>query len=129
MALIRKKLETEKEKIKSKYDTIKLKELLNKTKKNNKNNKNIINNTQNITNNITNNQFNLQLFLNERCKDALNINDFVDSLEIFLAVLPNNIIALRSPPNSFLIFLENCNVASISSLEYLCILYFFLLSI
>lgn len=34
-----------------------------------------------ITNNI-NNKFNLNVFLNETCKDALNIQDFVQSLQI-----------------------------------------------
>ena len=34
------------------------------------------------TNNITNNQFNLNVFLNEECKNALNIGDFVDSLKL-----------------------------------------------
>jgi Zinc-finger of C2H2 type len=34
------------------------------------------------TNNITNNQFNLNVFLNEDCKHALNIGDFVDSLKL-----------------------------------------------
>lgn len=34
------------------------------------------------TNNITNNQFNLNVFLNEECKNALNIEDFVDSLKL-----------------------------------------------
>jgi len=34
------------------------------------------------TNNITNNQFNLNVFLNEECKNALNIDDFVDSLKL-----------------------------------------------
>ena len=37
----------------------------------------------NTTNNTTNN-FNLNLFLNEQCKDALNISDFIDSLKITL---------------------------------------------
>ena len=32
--------------------------------------------------NINNNQFNLQLFLNEKCKDAMSITDFVNSIEI-----------------------------------------------
>lgn len=32
--------------------------------------------------NTTNNKFNLNLFLNEQCKDALNINDFIESLTI-----------------------------------------------
>ena len=36
----------------------------------------------NNNNTITNNQFNLNLFLNENCKDALNITDFVRSLEV-----------------------------------------------
>jgi len=47
-----------------------------------------------ITNNITNNNnninshnktFNLQVFLNETCKDAMNINDFVDSIKLQLS--------------------------------------------
>jgi len=37
------------------------------------------NNTTNTTNN---NQFNLQMFLNEDCKNALNIKDFVNSLQL-----------------------------------------------
>jgi len=41
--------------------------------------KNVVNNIVNNTNN-----FNLNLFLNEKCKDALNINDFIDSLKITL---------------------------------------------
>jgi len=40
----------------------------------------------NITNNNTtmNNNFNLNVFLNEQCKDALNISDFINSLKITL---------------------------------------------
>jgi hypothetical protein len=45
----------------------------------NTNNTNI--NTQN------NNQFNLQFFLNETCKDAMNIVDFVNSLQVQIADL------------------------------------------
>jgi hypothetical protein len=37
--------------------------------------------TNNVTNNTTNN-FNLNLFLNEKCKDALNLMDFVNSLKL-----------------------------------------------
>jgi len=39
-----------------------------------------------VTNNNTtnNNQFNLNIFLNEQCKDALNLEDFIDSLEVKL---------------------------------------------
>ena len=36
-----------------------------------------------------NNNFNLQLFLNEDCKDALNIKDFVNSLQLQLKDLDN----------------------------------------
>lgn len=36
----------------------------------------------NITNNTNNTQFNLNFFLNEECKDAINLSDFVNSLEI-----------------------------------------------
>jgi hypothetical protein len=39
----------------------------------------VINNT---TNNNTTNNFNLQMFLNVQCKDALNITDFVNSLQL-----------------------------------------------
>ncbi len=41
-------------------------------------------NTSNITNNtiINNNNFNLHIFLNEKCKNAMSINDFIDSLKI-----------------------------------------------
>jgi hypothetical protein len=35
-------------------------------------------------NNNTTNNFNLNVFLNEHCKDALNISDFIDSLKITL---------------------------------------------
>jgi len=48
--------------------------------------------TTNITNNQINSNnktFNLQIFLNEQCKDAMNIMDFVDSLKIQLTDLEN----------------------------------------
>ena len=43
----------------------------------------------NTTNNTTNNnqQFNLQFFLNEQCKDALNITDFMRSIELNMSDL------------------------------------------
>ena len=47
---------------------------------------NTINNITHITNNKT---FNLNVFLNETCKDAMNIMDFVDSLKIQLSDLEN----------------------------------------
>ena len=46
-------------------------------------NNNTTNNT-NINNNSHNKTFNLQFFLNETCKDAMNIMDFVDSIKIQL---------------------------------------------
>lgn len=39
----------------------------------------------NITNNTTNNSFNLNVFLNEKCKDAVNLMDFVESLQVQLS--------------------------------------------
>jgi len=44
-------------------------------------------NYNNIVNN--NNKFNLNVFLNEKCKDALNITDFVNSLQISFTDLEN----------------------------------------
>ena len=46
---------------------------------------NISNN--NINSNNINNSFNLQFFLNEQCKDALNIGEFVDSIKMQLSDL------------------------------------------
>jgi hypothetical protein len=53
-----------------------------------KNNQNIINNNNNITNtNSHNKTFNLQFFLNETCKDAMNLSDFINSFKIQLSDL------------------------------------------
>ena len=43
----------------------------------------------NINNNSHNKTFNLQFFLNETCKDAMNIMDFVDSIKLQLSDLEN----------------------------------------
>jgi hypothetical protein len=40
------------------------------------------NTTANVINNNTNNHFNLNVFLNETCKDAMNIMEFVDQLQV-----------------------------------------------
>jgi len=47
------------------------------------------NNSKTIINNTTNNnhKFNLNIFLNEKCKDALNINDFIHSIQLKLTDL------------------------------------------
>ena len=44
----------------------------------------LIGNQNNNTNslNTTNNQFNIQMFLNDHCKDAMNLTDFIQSLPI-----------------------------------------------
>jgi hypothetical protein len=44
-------------------------------------------NTTNINNNSHNKTFNLQVFLNEECKDAMNIMDFVNSMTLQLSDL------------------------------------------
>ncbi len=44
---------------------------------------------QNSFNTTNNNQFNLQIFLNETCKDAINLTDFVESLQITVQDLEN----------------------------------------
>ena len=53
--------------------------------------KNCISNTNisNSHNNSHNKTFNLQFFLNETCKDAMNIMDFVDSIKLQLTDLEN----------------------------------------
>uniref|UniRef100_A0A6C0B122 C2H2-type domain-containing protein n=1 Tax=viral metagenome TaxID=1070528 RepID=A0A6C0B122_9ZZZZ len=40
-----------------------------------------------VINNTTNNKFNLQFFLNEQCKDALNLMDFVNTVQLKLSDL------------------------------------------
>jgi len=45
------------------------------------------NNNNNNTNNSHNKTFNLQFFLNETCKDAINITDFVNSIDLQISDL------------------------------------------
>ena len=49
----------------------------------------VIKNGTHNTTNSHNKTFNLQLFLNETCKDAMNITDFVDSIKLQLTDLMN----------------------------------------
>ena len=50
----------------------------------------IENGTHNITNNNSHNKsFNLNMFLNETCKNAMNITDFINSLQLQLSDLEN----------------------------------------
>ena len=51
------------------------------------NNNNNNNNNNNFVNNSHNKTFNLNVFLNETCKDAMNITDFVDSIKLQLSDL------------------------------------------
>jgi hypothetical protein len=44
---------------------------------------------QTINNNSNNKSFNLNVFLNETCKDAMNMKDFVDSIQITLTDIEN----------------------------------------
>jgi hypothetical protein len=45
--------------------------------------------TINSNNTVTNKTFNLQLFLNEECKDAMNMSDFINSIELKISDLEN----------------------------------------
>ncbi len=58
-----------------------------------KNNNTVINtntNTNTNSHNTTNNKiFNLQLFLNEECKDAMNMSEFINSIELKISDLEN----------------------------------------
>ena len=48
-----------------------------------------INNSNNTNCNNVNNSFNLNLFLNEKCKDAINISDFIDNIKLQMTDLEN----------------------------------------
>ena len=50
---------------------------------------NVTNNTTNHTTNNTTNELNFNIFLNEHCKDAINISDFIHSLQVKFADLEN----------------------------------------
>jgi hypothetical protein len=46
-------------------------------------------NNSNLTNNSHNKTFNLQFFLNETCKDAMNISEFIENIKIDVSDLEN----------------------------------------
>ena len=50
------------------------------------------NNNNTINGNVTNNnqKFNINVFLNEQCKDAMNLSDFIKSIEVSREDLENN---------------------------------------
>ena len=49
----------------------------------------VISNSNNTTTNSNNNTFNMNLFLNEKCKDAMNMKDFVNSIQLTMTDLEN----------------------------------------
>jgi hypothetical protein len=55
------------------------------------NNNTFHNNTTNTTTNTisNNNTFNMNMFLNEKCKDAMNMKDFVNSIQLNMTDLEN----------------------------------------
>jgi hypothetical protein len=56
-------------------------------------NKPIVNNqtTNNIQNNNQNNKFNINVYLNETCKDAINFSEFIENIEVSYQDLENNV--------------------------------------
>ena len=44
----------------------------------------------NVTNNNQTNKFNINVFLNEQCKDAMNLSDFINSIDVSREDLENN---------------------------------------
>jgi hypothetical protein len=58
-----------------------MKTIVDLAKNNNTTNNNIIN---------TNNKFNINLFLNEKCKDAMNFSEFIENIEVSHEDLENN---------------------------------------
>ena len=69
-------------------------------------------NVKNITNNTNNNQhFNLNFFLNETCKDAMNIEDFVSSIKVNIEDLEHTGI------NGYVEGISNIFIKNLNSLE------------
>ena len=65
------------------------KQMVEVCKNSNNNSHNNSNNNSNSHNNNHNKTFNLQVFLNEDCKDAMNLSEFVNSLQLQLSDLDN----------------------------------------
>jgi len=63
------------------------KQMLEMCKNNNSNTTNNINNAINNDNSNNSKTFNLQVFLNEKCKDAMNLDDFANSIQLKLSDL------------------------------------------
>lgn len=64
-----------------------------------------------IGNTTINNKFNLQFFLNEECKDAINFNEFVDTLELEISDLD------KTRQNGYIHGLSNIFIRGLKQLE------------
>ena len=61
----------------------------NPTSHNNNNNTNTNTNSHNTITNCNNPTFNMNMFLNEKCKDAMNMKDFVNSIQLNMTDMEN----------------------------------------
>ena len=52
--------------------------------------KTTMSNSMNNSNNNSNNKFNINMFLNEQCKDAINFSEFIENIEVSHEDLENN---------------------------------------
>jgi len=76
----------------------------------------LANNNKTVVNNTTNNQtnkFNINVFLNETCKNAINFSDFINNIQITYEDLENNA-RLGFVNGISKIFLDNLNQLDIS---------------
>lgn len=65
-------------------------EIVPKLQSSNFSNSSITNNTtNNTTNHTTHNSININVFLNEHCKDAMNLTDFIDSIQLSIEDVTN----------------------------------------
>jgi hypothetical protein len=70
-------------------------------------------NTVNNTVNQTNNKFNINMYLNEECKNAINFSDFIKNIEVSYADLENNA-QLGFVNGISKIFIDNLNSMAIN---------------
>ena len=70
-----------------------------------------------INNNTQNNQFNINMFLNETCKDAINLSDFIERIEISHDDLENNA-QLGFVNGMTKIIMDNLRLLTINAVSY-----------
>jgi hypothetical protein len=78
---------------------------------------NVTNNTNNINN--TTNKFNLNIYLNETCKDAINITDFISQLQLTMSDF-ENFATLGYVQNISNIFIRNLKLLDKTKRPILC---------